>query len=103
MCLKFQHGQGASQDFDVSARFLESVYGDSDAMPAVHRFERGSGRLDPRQGPQRLELASATVKAVMLTMRRTVAEGVRMCAGWAAPSSTGPMAMPPPAAVLSRL
>jgi hypothetical protein len=52
---------------------------------------------------QRAAEASATVSAVMLTMRRTVAEGVRMCTGWAAPSSTGPIAMPPPAAVLSRL
>ena len=47
--------------------------------------------------------ASATVRAVMLTMRRTVAEAVSTCTGLAAPSSTGPMAMPPPAAALSRL
>src|SRR3982751_3416049 len=52
---------------------------------------------------QRAAFASATVSAVMLTMRRTVADGVRMCTGFAAPSSTGPIAMPPPAAVLSRL
>ena len=52
---------------------------------------------------QRAALASATVSAVMLTMRRTVADGVRMCTGLAAPSSTGPIAMPPPAAVFSRL
>ncbi len=52
---------------------------------------------------QRAAFASATVKAVMLMMRRTVADGVRMCTGWAAPSSTGPIAMPPPAAVFSRL
>ncbi len=36
-------------------------------------------------------LASATASAVMLTMRRTVAEGVRMCTGRAAPSRIGPM------------
>jgi hypothetical protein len=52
---------------------------------------------------QRAAFASATVSAVMLTMRRTVADGVRMCTGCAAPSSTGPIAMPPPAAVFSRL
>ena len=52
---------------------------------------------------QRCALASATVRAVMLTMRRTVVLGVRMCTGLAAPRSTGPMAMLPPAAVLSRL
>ena len=37
---------------------------------------------------QRAALASATVSAVMLTMRRTVADGVRMCTGLAAPSRT---------------
>jgi hypothetical protein len=52
---------------------------------------------------QRAAFASATVNAVMLMMRRTVAEGVRMCTGCAAPSSTGPIAMPPPAAVFNRL
>src|SRR3954468_5839328 len=48
-------------------------------------------------------LASATASAVMLTMRRTVAEGVRMCTGRAAPSRIGPTVTPPPAAVLRRL
>jgi len=52
---------------------------------------------------QRVVLASATVSAVMFTMRRTVALAVRMCTGFATPSSTGPIAMLPPAAVLSRL
>ena len=51
----------------------------------------------------RAAFASATVSAVMLMMRRTVADGVKMCTGWAAPSRTGPIAMPPPAAVFSRL
>ena len=41
-------------------------------------------------------LASATASAVMLTMRRTVADGVRMCTGRAAPSRIGPMVTPPP-------
>ena len=35
-------------------------------------------------------LASTTVSAVMLTMRRTVADGVRMCTGAAQPSRIGP-------------
>ena len=52
---------------------------------------------------QRWYTASITHSAVMLTMRRTVADGVRMCAGLAQPSSTGPIAMPLPAVVLSRL
>src|SRR5881628_1040352 len=47
--------------------------------------------------------APATVTAVMLTTRRTVADGVRMCTGRAAPSRIGPMVTPPPPAVLSRL
>ena len=56
-----------------------------------------------RTKTQRLALASATVKAVILTMRRTVVLAVSTCTGLAAPSSTGPMAILPPAAVLSRL
>ena len=48
----------------------------------------------------RAAFASTTVNATMLTMRRTVAEGVRMCAE---PSNTGPTATFLPAAVLSRL
>src|SRR5882672_7181816 len=50
----------------------------------------------------RLEFASRTTSAVMLMMRRTVAEGVRMCTGLAAPSRIGPIATLFPAAVLSR-
>ena len=59
--------------------------------------------LSDRRCDQRAAFASATVSAVMLTMRRTVADGVRMCTGLAAPSNTGPIAIPPPAAVFSRL
>ena len=73
------------------------------------RWERanpstGAGWQPPgAAADQRAALASATVSAVMLMMRRTVADGVRMWTGWAAPSSTGPIAMPPPAATFSRL
>ena len=55
------------------------------------------------QAFQRSALASATVMAVMLTMRRTVAEGVRMHTGLAAPSRTGPSAMLLPAATFNKL
>src|SRR6185369_2829742 len=48
-------------------------------------------------------LASATASAVMLTMRRTVAEGVRICTGRAAPSRIGPMVTLSEEAILSRL
>src|SRR3954463_11843176 len=57
----------------------------------------------PNVKSQRAETASTTHSAVMLTMRRTVADGVRMCTGRAQPSSTGPMATPLPAAVLTTL
>ena len=39
----------------------------------------------------------------MFTMRRTVAEGVRMCTGFAAPSSIGPTVMPSPEAVFKKV
>jgi hypothetical protein len=48
-------------------------------------------------------LQAALGRAVMLMMRRTVVDGVSTCTGRAAPNNTGPIAMPPPAAVLSRL
>jgi hypothetical protein len=51
----------------------------------------------------RTAVASATSNAVMLTIRRTVADAVSTCTGWAAPSSIGPIAMLLPAAVFSRL
>ncbi|MFM2347731.1 MAG: hypothetical protein RL654_2484 [Pseudomonadota bacterium] len=66
-------------------------------------MQAATGPDQPTRPDQRVALASATVSAVMLTMRRTVAEGVSTCTGLAAPSSTGPMAMPPPAVVFSRL
>jgi hypothetical protein len=53
--------------------------------------------------PQRDEFASSTVSAVMLTMRRTVADAVMMCTGRAAPSRIGPIVTLLPAAAFSRL
>ena len=67
-----------------------------DSSAARGRFSAGQPVCLPAS-------ASATVSAVMLTIRRTVAEGVSTCTGLSAPSNTGPMAMPPPAAVFSRL
>lgn len=72
-------------------------------LEAVIKSLRSTRKRPTPGSNQREALASATVSAVMLTMRLTVADGVRMCAGLAAPSRTGPMAMPPPAADLSRL
>ena len=39
----------------------------------------------------------------MLTIRRTVALGVRMWTGFAAPSSMGPIVMPAPPTIFNRL
>src|SRR6185503_1564903 len=51
----------------------------------------------------RLSCASTTATAGMLMMRRTVALGVRMCTGRAAPSRIGPMVMPAPPTTFRRL
>src|SRR5689334_7347861 len=51
----------------------------------------------------RCDAASTVASAVMLTMRRTVDDGVRMCTGCAAPSRMPPTVMPPPAAMRNRL
>src|SRR5690606_8115197 len=78
------------------------------AVPAFGRSSvtgcpanRHAGRRTARA--QRDELTSVTAQAVMLTLRRIVAEGVWMCTGRAAPSSTGPMVTLLPAVDLSRL
>ncbi len=46
---------------------------------------------------------STTASAVILTMRRTLTAGSRMCTGLAVPSRIGPTVIPLPAATLSRL
>src|SRR5574337_1916167 len=51
----------------------------------------------------RSSAASTTARAVMFTSRRTVAEGVRMCTAFAAPSRMGPMDTPSPLAVFTKL
>src|SRR4029453_1231764 len=51
----------------------------------------------------RCMLASTTVSAVMLTILRTVADGVKMCTALATPSKMGPSVTPPPDDDLSRL
>src|SRR5690554_5614152 len=79
--------------------------------PAARGWTPGAvgGRRRPLGGgrpatPQRRWFSmSAAVQAVMLAVRRTVADAVRMWTGRAAPSSTGPIATLLPAAVLSRL
>src|SRR5690606_15347617 len=48
-------------------------------------------------------LASSTVSAAILTMRRTVELDVRICTGALTPSRNGPTATLPPAAVFSKL
>src|SRR5690606_10137329 len=65
----------------------------------------GSGRAldhDSYQ-PSVATLASTTVTAVILTIRRTEEVDVMMCTGARAPNRKGPIATLPPAAVLSRM
>ena len=69
----------------------------SDGIGLMARQSIASGRGALRRS------ASTTASAVMLTMRRTVDDGVRMCTGRAAPSRMPPTVMPLPAAMRSRL
>ena len=50
-----------------------------------------------------IHVGICTVGTIILTIRRTVVLAVRMSTSLAAPSKIGPTAIPPPAAVLSRL
>lgn len=93
------HGQGAL----VRRQPLQVTRDGTVATGPASRAAQPLQASDAPAGAQRAAFASATVSAVMLTMRRTVVLAVRMWTGLAAPSSTGPMAMLPPAAVLSRL
>ena len=63
-------------------------------LPRLSFFGRATPELvqHRRCDPALDLLASTTVTAVMLTMRRTVADGVRMWAGAAQPSKMGPTA-----------
>ena len=64
----------------------------------------GANGISPERGLTTADFAEAAVKrAVVTAARRTVVLAVRICTGLAAPSNTGPTAMLPPAAVLSRL
>src|SRR4029078_8170161 len=62
----------------------------------VSAYQYGSARW-------RSVVQSTTVSAVMLTIRRTVADGVRMFTGLATPSRIGPSVTPEPDAAFSRL
>ena len=73
---------------------------------AVRPGGRGRSAVDLASAPaliQRCSAASTTATADMLMMRRTVDAGVRIWTGWAAPSSTAPIVMPPPAVTRSAL
>ena len=59
----------------------------TNGLPATHRL----GERAPMT-PEAGRFASTTVIAVILTIRRTVAAGVMICAGAAHPSKIGPMA-----------
>ena len=67
-------------------------------------LDRSSSQLvQARPGQARSETASATATAAMFTMRRTVDDGVRIWAGFAAPSRMPPTVSPCPAAIRNRL
>ena len=59
--------------------------------------------IERTAGQARSETASAIATAAMFTMRRTVDDGVRICAGFAAPSRMPPTVSPCPAAIRNRL
>ena len=73
-----------------------------DWVPRLGAFTQRQNRYSAPYA-LRCPTASTTHSAVMLTIRRTVADGVSTCTGLAQPSRIGPIAMPLPAAVLSRL
>src|SRR6185437_8242837 len=77
-------------------RFLEIRRRDEEVMEPVRHGA-------PPWGWRLSACASTTASAVMLMMRRTVAVGVRMCTGFAAPRRMGPTVMPQPPTVFSRL
>src|SRR6185436_7750066 len=93
---------------DVAHR-LDHAHLVGGARAAAREHESGAwlGRARVHQNSvcswPRGALASATESAVMLTMRRTVAEGVRMCTGRAVPRRIGPMVTLSADATFSRL
>src|SRR5262245_1909412 len=64
---------------------------------------RGTRRRPAPQIPTRSKPASTAASAVMFTMRRALAVGVRMCTALAAPSRIGPTVMPSPPATFRML
>jgi len=69
----------------------------------MRRFVLKLESVDSDYPDQRSDIASMTHSAVMLTIRRTVADAVRMCTGLAQPNRIGPIATPLPEAVFNRL
>ena len=93
---KLQSAGSASDDHDPGFSQLRLTH---------DGLDRSSSQLaQPRLLDQALsDTASATATAAMFTMRRTVDDGVRMWAGFAAPSRMPPTVSPCPAAIRSRL
>ena len=75
----------------------------SKAMPDPFRGSLLSSMTLRPDSISRVRGRRRPLRPIMLTMRRTVAVGVRMCTGCAAPSRIGPTVMPPPAVTRSRL
>ena len=93
---KLQSAGSASDDHDAGCSQLRLTH---------DGLDRSSSQLvQPRLPDQaRSETASATATAAMFTMRRTVDDGVRIWAGFAAPSRMPPTVSPCPAAIRNKL
>ena len=77
------------------------ILGDGEAWRSRPAWVQPAGRVSAFAAVSCAALPTAS--AVMLTTRRTVAEGVRMCAGRAAPSRIGPTVTPWPPVIFSTL
>src|SRR5215213_478353 len=92
---KLQSTGSASDDHDAGCSQLRLTH------DGLARSVHSSSKRFP--DPARSETASAAATAAMFTMRRTVDDGVRIWAGFAAPSRMPPTVSPCPAAIRNKL
>ncbi len=102
----YSSGMWMSEVVTPAKAGVQVVYHRRYWIPAFAGMTDASNFIGPIQSPRyrfALLTASAAVSAVRLTMRRTVAVVVITCTGLAAPRRIGPMVMPSPPIILSRL
>ena len=92
---KLQSAGSASDDHNAGCSQLRLTH------DGLDRSVHSSSNRFPDQA--RSETASAAATAAMFTMRRTVDDGVRIWAGFAAPSRMPPTVSPCPAAIRNKL